>query len=156
MVLKVCSTVLRWTIIALWAACQFCIASMMPSCSILFPYLALIALGTKDPSALPSQFSIVKSMTGKMPPLFVTAGNADLRLPHSKILVETARKLGVTADALFFPADYTPPLQHEYEFDPDAEAGKTALQHSLKFCRPSAVNAPCCSGSKAADAMLAS
>lgn len=90
-------------------------------------------LGTKDQSALPPQFSIVKNMTEKMPPLFVTAGNADPLLPHSKILVETARKLGVAVDALFFPDEYTPPLQHEYQFDLDADAGKTALQRSLKF-----------------------
>jgi hypothetical protein len=60
-------------------------------------------------------------------------GNADPLLFHSKILVEAARRLGVTVDALFFPDDYTPPLQHEYEFDLDAEAGKIALQRSLKF-----------------------
>lgn len=90
-------------------------------------------LASKDGTAISPQFSIVRSMTQKMPPMFVTAGNADPLLLHSKALVEVARKLGVSVDTLFFPDDHTPPLQHEYQFDLDAAAGKQALQRSLKF-----------------------
>jgi acetyl esterase/lipase len=90
-------------------------------------------LGTRDAAALPQQFSIVRNMTKTMPPMFVTAGNADPLLPHSKSLVATATKLGVTVDALFFPDDFSPPLQHEYQFDLDVDAGQKALQRSLKF-----------------------
>jgi acetyl esterase/lipase len=92
-------------------------------------------LGTKEVGgpATPKQFSIVDSMTARMPPMFITAGNADPLLPHSKALAAAARRLGVPADVLFFPDDYQPPLQHEYEFDLDSAAGQEALKRSLAF-----------------------
>ncbi|GLS22203.1 lipase [Labrys miyagiensis] len=91
--------------------------------------------GSKDlrVPAMPEQFSIVRNITRTMPPLFVTAGNADPALVHSKALVEAAGKVGVSVDTLFFPQDYTPPLQHEYQFDLDTAAGQLALQRSLAF-----------------------
>jgi acetyl esterase/lipase len=91
--------------------------------------------GAKELSgpAMPRQFSIVSNITRNMPPLFLTAGNADPLLPHSKALADAAQKAGVTVDLLFFPQDYAPPLQHEYEFDLDTAAGQLALQRSLKF-----------------------
>jgi len=92
-------------------------------------------LGTKElrGSAMPKQFSIVRNITQKMPPMFITAGNADPLLPHSKTLADTARNIGVTVDTLFFPDDHSPPLQHEYEFDLDTAAGQLALRRSLAF-----------------------
>jgi acetyl esterase/lipase len=92
-------------------------------------------LGTKDVGgpATPKQFSIVGSMTARMPPMFITAGNADPLLPHSRALAAAAERIGVPVDALFFPDDYQPPLQHEYEFDLDTAAGREALKRSLQF-----------------------
>jgi acetyl esterase/lipase len=92
-------------------------------------------LGTKDVGgpATPKEFSIVRSLTAKMPPMFITAGNADPLLPQSKSLVAAAVRLGVPVDTLFFPDDYSPPLQHEYQFDLDTAAGQEALKRSLKF-----------------------
>jgi hypothetical protein len=61
------------------------------------------------------------------------AGNSDPLLPHSLALADAAAKIGVKVDSLFFSKDYVPPLQHEYEFDLDVEAGQLALQRSLSF-----------------------
>lgn len=92
-------------------------------------------LGTRDVNGpdVPPQFSIIANMNASMPPLFITAGNADPLLPHSVALAGKAVSLGVQVDSLFFPDDYVPPLQHEYEFNLDVEAGQLALQRSLKF-----------------------
>ena len=92
-------------------------------------------LGTKEVGgpATPKEFSIVANMSARMPPIFVTAGNADPLLAHSKSLAEVAKRIGVPVDTLFFADDHSPPLQHEYQFDLDTAAGKLALQRSLKF-----------------------
>jgi hypothetical protein len=34
---------------------------------------------------------------------------------------------------LFFPDAYTPPLPHEYQFNLDIEAGRIALERSIKL-----------------------
>jgi acetyl esterase len=54
-------------------------------------------------------------------------------LPQSRMLAETALRLGVTVDGLFFPSDYTPALPHEYQFDLDQEAGRRALERTVEF-----------------------
>jgi acetyl esterase/lipase len=92
-------------------------------------------LGTKEVGgpATPKQFSIVRNITEKMPPMFITAGNADPLLPHSRSLVAAASRLGISIDTLFFPEDYSPALQHEYQFNLDSAAGEDALKRSLKF-----------------------
>jgi acetyl esterase len=91
--------------------------------------------GTKDinGTAVPAQFSIVRNITNNLPPLFITAGNADPLLPHSLALAQAAARANVAVDSLFFPNNYKPPLQHEYEFNLDTAAGKLALQRSLTF-----------------------
>jgi acetyl esterase/lipase len=91
--------------------------------------------GTKNVAgpAAPAQFSIVRNMSRAMPPLFISAGNADPLLPHSMALAEAARQAGVKVDTLFFSANYTPRLEHEYELNLDTEAGRLALRRSLAF-----------------------
>lgn len=98
--------------------------------TVAWSYLGSRSLGR---AALPFEFSIVRNVSPPLPPLFITAGNADPLLPHSLALVAAAEKAGVTVDALFFEKDYQPPLQHEYQFDLDHEAGRVALQRSLAF-----------------------
>jgi acetyl esterase len=39
--------------------------------------------------------------------------------------------LGVSADSLFFPAEYSPPLPHEHQFNLDIPAGQKALGRML-------------------------
>lgn len=91
--------------------------------------------GTQDFLSEPrmAEFSVVGNVTSEFPPLFVSAGNADPLLPHSLALAEAAERKGVRVERLFFPADYAPPLLHEYQFNLDTEAGKLALERSLAF-----------------------
>lgn len=92
-------------------------------------------LGVRDLASDPrtADFSIVRNVSREFPPLFVSAGNADPLLPHSRTLVERARAQGVTVDALFFPGDHAPPLSHEYQFDLDGAAGREALARTRAF-----------------------
>jgi acetyl esterase len=86
---------------------------------------------SKDPRV--AQFSVVRNITAEFPPMFISVGNADGLAPHSRQLAETAAKLGVPVDSLFFPDDYKPPLPHEYQFNLDIDAGRTALERTLEF-----------------------
>lgn len=92
-------------------------------------------LGTRQVGgpATPEAFSIVRSITALMPPMFISAGNADPLLPHSRSLASAATRLGIAVDTLFFAENHTPPLQHEYQFDLDTAAGQEALRRSLAF-----------------------
>jgi acetyl esterase len=80
-----------------------------------------------------AQFSVVDHVTKDFPPAFVTAGNADPLLPHSLSLADALAKKGVPVDRLFYPPEYTPRLNHEYQFVLENEAGRLALSRVMKF-----------------------
>lgn len=82
-----------------------------------------------------SEFSILENLSSRLPPLFVSAGNADPLLPQSRLLAERATAAGIEVDTLFFPHDRVPALGHEYQFDLDDEAGRLALRRGLAFLR---------------------
>ncbi|MFM9843728.1 MAG: alpha/beta hydrolase [Dongiaceae bacterium] len=77
--------------------------------------------------------SVIDYITAEFPPVFISAGNADPLLPHSLAMSAALTGLGVRVDALFYPADYEPPLPHEYQFNLDTEAGRLALERSVGF-----------------------
>lgn len=87
---------------------------------------------SKDPRR--DEFSIVANVTGAFPPLFISAGNDDPLLAHSKKLASVARSKGVTVDALFFPDRRRPSLPHEYQFYLD-DAGRLALARTEAFLK---------------------
>lgn len=91
--------------------------------------------GTKQPRDNQSDdaFNILQHVTAAFPPIFVSAGNADPLEPQSQALADTAAKLSVPVDSLFFPPDYVPPLPHEYQFNLDNAAGQNALDRSAAF-----------------------
>lgn len=91
--------------------------------------------GIEDLSGDPrkAQYSIVANLTAGFPPLFISAGNGDPLLAHSKKLGAVARAKGVPVDTLFFADDRKPALPHEYQFDLDASAGRQALTRTLAF-----------------------
>lgn len=74
-----------------------------------------------------AQFSVADHVTAGFPPAFISVGNADPLAPQSAKLADALRANGVAVETLFFPPDHAPPLQHEYQFDLDGEAGKQAL-----------------------------
>jgi acetyl esterase len=80
-----------------------------------------------------SQFSVARFVTAEFPPAFISAGNGDPLLPHSRALAQALGRRGVEVDALFFAEDRKPPLPHEYQFNLDTDAGREALERKVKF-----------------------
>ena len=77
--------------------------------------------------------SVAPNVTKEFPPAFVSAGNADPLGPQSIAMADAIQGAGGKVERLFFPADYKPPLGHEYQFDLDTAAGKLALARSVKW-----------------------
>lgn len=90
--------------------------------------------GAPDATARPEAalFSLYAHLPPNLPPLFLTAGNADPLLPQTEGLARAAALRGISVDALTFPPDHQPPLGHEYQFTLDA-AGEEALSRLLAY-----------------------
>ena len=80
-----------------------------------------------------SQFSVARFVTADFPPAFISAGNGDPLLPHSRALAEALARQGVHVDTLFFANDRKPVLPHEYQFNLETDAGREALERAVKF-----------------------
>jgi len=80
-----------------------------------------------------STMAVVDHLTGTFPPAFITAGNADPLVEHSRRLATALAAQGVEIDTLFYPADHQPPLQHEYQFDLDLDDARTAFTRLVAF-----------------------
>lgn len=98
--------------------------------SVLWAYL-----GTKNfrENAGFRQMSVAAHVTAAFPPSFISSGNGDPLAPQAVALAQQLNQLGVPIDALFFPADRTPSLPHEYQFNLDDPAGQQALTRMLGF-----------------------
>jgi acetyl esterase/lipase len=79
--------------------------------------------------------SIPQYVTSSFPPSFITAGNVDPLLAHSEKLANTLKEKGVAINTLFYPENYTPQLNHEYQFDLDTKEGQAALTQMTTFAR---------------------
>jgi acetyl esterase len=90
-------------------------------------------LGNKASEPRLEELSVVRHITSDFPPMFVSVGNADRFMPQSRLLAETATKLGIPVDSVFFPDDYRPPLAHEYQFDLSLGASQMALNRVVQF-----------------------
>lgn len=93
--------------------------------------------GSKDFQHAPAfeTASVRRYVTEAFPPSFITAGNGDPLEGQSRSMAETLMAKGVQVDSLFFPADQTPALPHEYQFNLDDAPGRLALERSLQFLR---------------------
>jgi acetyl esterase len=91
--------------------------------------------GRKDYDGDPrlAEFSVNRHLTPQFPPAFVSVGNDDQFASQSVMFADAVRAQGVEVDTLFFPADYKPPLFHEYQFDLDGPAGQLALDRLTSF-----------------------
>jgi acetyl esterase/lipase len=78
-------------------------------------------------------FSVSNFVTSNFPRTFISVGNKDALSLHSHDLASKLSSKGVIVDSLFFPDNYSPDLPHEYQFNLDNEAGKLALQRTVKF-----------------------
>ncbi|MCO5355864.1 alpha/beta hydrolase [Acidovorax kalamii] len=94
-------------------------------------------VGQKNFSGHPAlhQASVLRHVTNRFPPTFISAGNGDPLLPHSKALSEKLQGLTVPVDALFFDVDLRPPLGHEYQFDLNRPEGRLALDRLTAFLK---------------------
>jgi acetyl esterase/lipase len=91
--------------------------------------------GTRDSLNDPrlEEFSVAQHLTSRFPPMFISVGNADWLTPQSIRFAEAASSLGVAVDSLFFAADHTPPVGHEFQFNLDTDESRLALERSVKF-----------------------
>jgi acetyl esterase/lipase len=80
-------------------------------------------------------WSVTDHLSPAFPPVLITAGNADPLLPHSELLAARLQALGTETETLFFPAGHQPPVDHEYQFDLDTDAGQLFLDRLLTFLR---------------------
>lgn len=96
--------------------------------------------GKRNPDGDPrlTQFSVIGNATASLPPLFISAGSADPLEPHSKRLADTAARLGVPVDALFFSDSEDEALPHEYQFNLDTKSGGVALDRVSAFLKANA------------------
>ena len=86
---------------------------------------------TNDP-LLPT-LRVVDYLTPQFPPSFISVGNADSLSAQSHSLALALQRRGVSVHTLFFDANHTPPLPHEYQFNLQSAEGRQALVESLKF-----------------------
>jgi hypothetical protein len=54
-------------------------------------------------------------------------------LQQSQVFSQKLKSLGVEVSDLFYPSNYSPALQHEYQFNLDIAAGKLALGQMTQF-----------------------
>jgi acetyl esterase len=93
-------------------------------------------IGTRDPrDARIGQMAVTPYVTAAYPPVFISVGNADPLESQSRALAEALRAKGVEVDALFFPADHQPPLEHEYQMLLATAAGRLAFDRSVAFLK---------------------
>ena len=91
--------------------------------------------GERDPAKIAKfdEFNISRHITSGFPPAFITVGNADPLAPQSVLMADAIKAQGVAVDELYFPPDHDPKLPHEYQFNLDNEAGRTALARMAAF-----------------------
>lgn len=77
--------------------------------------------------------SVTQYVTAAFPPAFITSGNGDPLSVQARQFAAKLDELGVRNKTLFFPDDYSPALQHEYQFDLDIPAGAEAQTLMLEF-----------------------
>ena len=93
-------------------------------------------IGAKDWSVHPGgdEMSTLDFVTADFPPTWISGGNDDpLTESQSKPLAAKLTGLGVDVTEVFYAADTTPGLPHEYQFHLDFDAAQTALQSTLDW-----------------------
>ena len=93
-------------------------------------------LGTKDWShtAGGEAMTTIDHVTKDFPRTWISGGNADpLTAGQSKPMAAKLNGLGVPVTSVFYPADETPPLHHEYQFHLNDAAARSALASTIEF-----------------------
>jgi acetyl esterase/lipase len=87
----------------------------------------------REDAAFVSTLSLPGHVTAAFPPSFVTVGNADPLAPQTEVFADSLAAAGVVLEALRYPAEHQPPLEHEYQFDLDLDAARSALAALTAF-----------------------
>lgn len=93
-------------------------------------------LGDRDWEDSPGdhEMSTIESVTADFPTTWISGGNGDpLTESQSKPLATKLEGLGVDVTTVFYPADETPSLPHEYQFHLDFDQARVALDSTLDF-----------------------
>ncbi|HSW66121.1 MAG TPA: alpha/beta hydrolase [Bacillota bacterium] len=93
--------------------------------------------GTRNKSGpLIHQMSAYYHVTKDFPPTFISGGNGDPLTAHQSIpLADKLKSLEVPTTTLFYAANHTPSLPHEYQFNLDTADGSQALTYMVDFLR---------------------
>lgn len=87
--------------------------------------------------------SVVNFLTESFPPVFISAGNKDPLEGQSRAFATKAAARGIMVDSVFYGKDYTPGLNHEYQFDLGKAEAQEVLRASYVFLsRVTAENSP--------------
>jgi acetyl esterase/lipase len=93
-------------------------------------------LGTKDWSETPGgeDMSTIEFVTKDFPTTWISGGNGDpLTAGQSKPLAAKLKDLGVDVTTVFYPADESPALPHEYQFHLHFAKARSALDSTIEF-----------------------
>jgi acetyl esterase/lipase len=91
-------------------------------------------LGTRDPAdPRVAAMDLAPHLTPGYPPTFISVGNADPLARQSYLFADALRAKGVTVDTLFFPADHSPALGHEYQLLLSTADGRLSFERFVAF-----------------------
>jgi acetyl esterase/lipase len=93
-------------------------------------------LGTKNWSETPGgqDMSTIEYVTKDFPTTWISGGNGDpLTASQSKPLAAKLKGLGVDVTTVFYPADESPALPHEYQFHLHFAKARSALDSTIEF-----------------------
>lgn len=79
--------------------------------------------------------SVLDYINRDFPPTFISAGNVDPLAEQSYHFYNQLKKFDIPTTSLFYKADHTPPLNHEYQFDLTTEDGKKAFAEMVTFAK---------------------
>lgn len=83
-----------------------------------------------------TEMSTLNSVSSAFPSTWISGGNADgLTATQSVPMAAKLSALGVDVTTVFYPADETPALGHEYQFHLNFDAAQSALQSTIAFLR---------------------
>lgn len=93
--------------------------------------------GTKDfTNPIIKEMSAYYHVTKNYPPVYISGGNADpLTDAQAKPFAKLLGSIGIEVTPLFFDANHQPALPHEYQFNLDTQAAKTAFQKTVEFVK---------------------
>jgi acetyl esterase len=91
--------------------------------------------GTKDMAGDErlETFSVLRQVGAAFPPAYISAGNGDPLLKQSLSMAKALEEKGVTVHEVFFPPEFEPKLDHQFQFDLGSGAARDAFNELTDF-----------------------